>query len=318
MRPDSRLGDRDALLRGPAAPAPEAIADDALFAAFLEMMPLGNRAEDYAVGLRALDSGVQLPDQTAYDRFKAGLDPEWMRSFHKRFYRVRAAMTDADPAAWHRLMEPYPGVTELLRRRAGDALLAVATSKDRRSVGKLLEAYGIADLFPEGRVLDKETGVSKRAHLEHLHGVSGFPYTEMTFVDDKVNHLDAVARRSLRTRLLGLQRRARGRVGARAGLSRARPRGCGGAAVRRRRSLTGRCSTPRPSGRFGNLATSSKPRQGREAPAQRGEVERRRAPARQGREAPAQRGEAERRRAPARKAPRAQAGRSTLIWSSCQ
>ena len=200
MRPDSTrsgeksgLGDRDALLRGPAAPAPEAIAGDALFATFLEMMPLGNRAEDYAVGLDALESGVQLPDQASYDRFKMGLDPEWMRSFHKRFYRVRTAMSDADPAAWHRLMGPYPGVTELLRRWAGDALLAIATSKDRRSVGKLLEAYGIADLFPEGRVLDKETGVSKRAHLEHLHQVFGVSYTEMAFVDDKVNHLDAVA-----------------------------------------------------------------------------------------------------------------------------
>jgi phosphoglycolate phosphatase-like HAD superfamily hydrolase len=193
MRPDARLGNCDALLRGPAAPAPESIAGDALFAAFLEMMPLGNRAEDYAVGLDALDSGVQLPDQTAYDRFKAGLDPEWMRSFHKRFYRVRAAMTDADPVAWHRLMGPYPGVIEILRRRAGHALLAIATSKDRRSVGKLLEVYGIADLFPEGRVLDKETGVSKSAHFEHLHRASGVPYTEMTFVDDKVNHLDAVA-----------------------------------------------------------------------------------------------------------------------------
>jgi phosphoglycolate phosphatase-like HAD superfamily hydrolase len=193
MRPSSRLGDRDALLRGPAAPAPEAIAGDALFAVFLEMMPLGNRAEDYAVVLDALEAGVPLPDQTAYDRFKAGLDPEWMRSFHKRFYRVRAAMSDADPAAWHRLIGPYPGVCGLLRRRAVDALLAIATSKDRRSVGKLLEAYGIADLFPEGRVLDKETGVTKRVHLEHLHRVFGVSYTETTFVDDKVNHLDAVA-----------------------------------------------------------------------------------------------------------------------------
>ena len=193
MRPDSSHGEYDALLRGPAAPAPEAIAGDVLFAAFLEMMPLGNRAEDYAVGLAALEAGVQLPDQSSYDRFKAGLDPEWMRSFHKRFYRVRAAMSDADPAAWQRLMGPYPGVTELLRRWAGDALLAIATSKDRRSVGRLLEAYGIADLFPEGRVLDKETGVSKRAHLEHLQQVFGVSYSETTFVDDKVNHLDAVA-----------------------------------------------------------------------------------------------------------------------------
>jgi phosphoglycolate phosphatase-like HAD superfamily hydrolase len=193
MRPTSRHGDREALLRGPAAPAPEAVAGDALFAAFLELMPLGNRAEDYAVGLEALDAGVPLPDQAAYDCFKAGLDPEWLRSFHKRFYRVRTVMSEAEPAAWHRLMGPYPGVPALLRRCAEDALLAIATSKDCRSVVKLLEAYGIADLFPEGRVLDKETGVSKRAHLEHLHGVFDLPYRETAFVDDKVNHLDAVA-----------------------------------------------------------------------------------------------------------------------------
>ena len=105
---------------------------------------------------------------------------------------IRAAQL-GEGDAWHRLMGPYPGITKLLRQRAGDALLAIATSKDRRSVGKLLEAYGIADLFPEGRVLDKETGVSKRAHHEHLHRVFGIPYAEMVFVDDKVNHLDAVA-----------------------------------------------------------------------------------------------------------------------------
>jgi phosphoglycolate phosphatase-like HAD superfamily hydrolase len=193
LRPDSRLGDRDVVLQGASAPAPETIASDALLPAFLEMMPLGNRAEDYAVGLDALDSGVELPDQSAYDRFKAGLDPEWLRSFHKRFYRVRTALSEVDPAGWHGLMGPYPGICDFLRRRAGEVILAIATSKDRRSVGKLLAAYGIADLFPEGRVLDKETGVTKRAHLEHLHEACGLPYTEMTFVDDKANHLDAVA-----------------------------------------------------------------------------------------------------------------------------
>ena len=92
---------------------------------------------------------VVVETETAYDRFKAGLDPEWLRSFHKLFYRVRTAMSEADAAAWHRLMGPYPGICELLRRRAGYVVLAIATSKDRRSVGKLLEAYGISDLFPE-------------------------------------------------------------------------------------------------------------------------------------------------------------------------
>lgn len=193
LQPGSDLAESRALVEGAGAPPPDAIAAEPVWAEFIAMMPLGNRAEDYGVELAAIEAGVALADQAAYDTFKAGLEPEWLRAFHKRFYRVRGAMSEADPAAWRRLMRPYPGVCELLRRHARETVLAIATSKDRRSVAKLLAAYGAADLFPEGRILDKETGVSKRAHLEHLHRRHGLAFEEMTFVDDKVNHLESVA-----------------------------------------------------------------------------------------------------------------------------
>ncbi len=192
LRSDAGFARREVLL-GAGAPAPQLIEADPLYPEFLELMPLGNRAEDYAVALAALDSGTAIPDQSAYDVCKQGFDPSWLRAFHKRFYRVRAALSEKDPVAWQRLMGPYPAFLQLLRRRASEVVLAIATSKDRRSVGTLLRAYGIEDLFSEDRVLDKETGVSKVAHLEHLHALFGFDYAEMTFLDDKVNHLDAVA-----------------------------------------------------------------------------------------------------------------------------
>jgi phosphoglycolate phosphatase-like HAD superfamily hydrolase len=72
-------------------------------------------------------------------------------------------------------------------------VLAIATAKDRASVRALLDAYGIADLFDDARLLDKETGVSKSAHLEKLQRDFNVDFGEITFVDDKVNHLDAVA-----------------------------------------------------------------------------------------------------------------------------
>jgi phosphoglycolate phosphatase-like HAD superfamily hydrolase len=50
-------------------------------------------------------------------------------------------------------------------------------------------------------VLDKETGVTKSAHLEHLHGKFGSDYPDMCFIDDKVNHLDDVARLGVRCAL---------------------------------------------------------------------------------------------------------------------
>jgi phosphoglycolate phosphatase-like HAD superfamily hydrolase len=72
-------------------------------------------------------------------------------------------------------------------------MLAIATAKDARTVDALMRDYGIAALFPPDRVLDKEAGVHKDAHLRRLHEASGIAYSEMVFVDDKVNHLDRVA-----------------------------------------------------------------------------------------------------------------------------
>jgi phosphoglycolate phosphatase-like HAD superfamily hydrolase len=173
------------------APAAETDAD--LFARFLESMPLGNRAEDYAVTLAALARGVALTDQAAYDAFHAGIERARLRGFHKQFYRVRKDWAERDPEGWLARMAPYPGLCDLLRRRAGDVRLAIATAKDRHSVRPILEAYGVSDLFPDGFVLDKDAGEKKRTHVEQLAALAGCSASETTFVDDKVNHLEDVA-----------------------------------------------------------------------------------------------------------------------------
>jgi phosphoglycolate phosphatase-like HAD superfamily hydrolase len=193
LRPTSPLAPHAARLEAVAAPGCEALRAHPLFAPFLEHMPLGNRAEDYAVILLALEQGRALPDQTAYDGFRDAQDPAWLRDFHERFYAVREALAERDPAGWRALLPPYPELLPVLRRRAGDAALAIATAKDARSVHALLSCYGIADLFAPERVLDKQTGVTKNAHLEVLRARTGVAFREITFVDDKVNHLDRAA-----------------------------------------------------------------------------------------------------------------------------
>jgi phosphoglycolate phosphatase-like HAD superfamily hydrolase len=176
-------------------------AAEAVYPAFLAIVPLGNRAEDFAVALLALEAGVALPDQAAYDAFKARQDAAWLQAFHARFYETRAALAAADPDAWRALRPPYPGLLAGPRRRAGDAALAIATAKDRASVGALLAHYGAADLFTPQLVLDKETGVHKTDHLRHLARRLSLDFRELTFVDDKVNHLDAVAALGVRCAL---------------------------------------------------------------------------------------------------------------------
>jgi phosphoglycolate phosphatase-like HAD superfamily hydrolase len=197
LRPDSPH--RDAL----AALDPLHPGESLLYRPFLELMPLGNRAEDYAVALAALEHGAAIPDQEAYDAFHRSVDPAWLRAFHARFYTTREEWSRADPVGWRRGLAPYPRVVELLRRHAGEVELAIASAKDHRSVRALLADYGIADLFPAGRVLDKEAGVAKTAHLRALHERLDVCYPEMTFVDDKVNHLDAVAGLGVRCALAG-------------------------------------------------------------------------------------------------------------------
>jgi len=193
MKPGTPLARHAAGVVGESAPAVSAVERHALYAGFLALMPLGNRAEDYAVALASLEAGRSLADQGGYDAFRAELDPAWLREYHARFYRERNALSLSDTPGWHALMSPFGEFLDLLRRRARDAGLSIATAKDRGSVRKLLRAYGVDDLFPEDRVLDKEAGVTKTEHLRVLRAAFDCPYGEMTFVDDKVNHLDAVA-----------------------------------------------------------------------------------------------------------------------------
>ena len=169
-----------------------------LYAGFVELMPLGNRAEDYAVILAALEEKAVIADQAAYDSFYRRQNPEQLTLFHQRFYQARTSWAQRDPEGWRRMLCPYPEVLEILHRRASQVVLAIATAKDRRSVRALLRDYGIESLFREDLVLDKETGVSKCSHLERLQQSLEVPFGAITFVDDKVNHLDQVARLGVR------------------------------------------------------------------------------------------------------------------------
>ncbi len=192
-RPGTALAAEAASFAGHRAPSLEQVRRSSLFADFLELMPLGNRAEDYGVVLSALAKGCTVPDQTAYDALRDAHDASSLRRFHARFYSVRDDLSEADPDGWRRLMAPYPAFLDVIRRRAPDAELAIATAKDRRSVEALLRIYGIESLFTADRILDKETGDAKTAHIRRLCRQFEVEFREITFIDDKLNHLDSVA-----------------------------------------------------------------------------------------------------------------------------
>ena len=164
-----------------------------LYRRFMRMMPLGNRAEDFGVALVALLEARQIADQVSYDAFFATQDPAFLTEFHRRFYEVRHLFAATHPELWLSLQPAYQRMLAFLRRHSDAVPMAIVTAKDRLSVRALLVAYGISGLFPEKYLLDKETGVSKVAHLECLRALLGIEFPELCFVDDKLNHLERVA-----------------------------------------------------------------------------------------------------------------------------
>jgi phosphoglycolate phosphatase-like HAD superfamily hydrolase len=103
-------------------------------------------------------------------------------------------MAAADPEGWRGLMRPFSPFLDLLRRRARRGVTyAIATAKDGASVEILLRDYGIDDLIPVDLVVDHGAGPRKSAHLERLREKLDLDPGAMTFIDDKVNHLDTVA-----------------------------------------------------------------------------------------------------------------------------
>jgi phosphoglycolate phosphatase-like HAD superfamily hydrolase len=188
-------------------PNPEDAAIDvspaATYADFRQLMPLGRRSEDFGVALHAMDLGLELADQEAWDGFRRLLDPGWLQTFHAAFYETRDRLRTTDTDRWLALYDSYPGLAPFLRRAAARVELAVATARDAASVDVLLEHLGIADLIPRRLRLDKETGRHKTEHLTVLSERLGVAFPDITFIDDRVNQLERVAPLGVRAVLAG-------------------------------------------------------------------------------------------------------------------
>ncbi len=166
--------------------------DDPRFRTFRRLVPLGNRAEDFGIALAAVQNGITIDTQEEYDHYRRAFDRHWIDIYHKVFYRCRRELIDASPERWLALHRPFTSFLELLDAHASGHTYAIATSKDGASVRRLLEHFGVRDLFRSELIFDKDTGVTKAAHLQALSGQLGCPMASITFVDDKLNHLEKV------------------------------------------------------------------------------------------------------------------------------
>jgi phosphoglycolate phosphatase-like HAD superfamily hydrolase len=203
VEPDSALLGRLTPLRDEALAGGDRFREDPLYLEFSNLLPLGNRAEDFGVALQAIGDSRTLPDQPAYDAFYTGVPAAWRDHFHREFYAARRRLRESDPDRWLALHLPYPDLVGALERHRGEVLTAVATAKDSPSVQLLLAELGLNDLIDSRFILDKETGIEKTVHLRELQRRTGAPFHDITFVDDKLNHLVKVAVLGVRCVLAG-------------------------------------------------------------------------------------------------------------------
>lgn len=201
--PESVWGDKLAQIDAAGGAAAFDFHADPHFREFNRIQPLGNRAEDFGVALKICEARMPISDQENYYAYFKAQDPGWLRAYHRVFYAERSAFRKRDEATWLALHNAYDAFIDLLRRYAGRVTLAIVTAKDRDSVQRLLDHMGVSGLFSEERILDKETGRHKTAHLRALSERTALPLTAITFVDDKVNHLQGVAPLGVRCVLAG-------------------------------------------------------------------------------------------------------------------
>ena len=178
---------------GPGATDSLDLSASPVFADLQLLIPLGNRAEDFGVALRALELGLELPDQEAYDAFYRLARPALARGIPHAFYEVRDRLRTGDTTRWLELNAGYPPFTAFLHRAASRLSIAILTARDSASLDALLDRLGVAALIPKRLRLDKETGVHKTSHLSALADRLEVRFADITFVDDKVNHLERVA-----------------------------------------------------------------------------------------------------------------------------
>jgi phosphoglycolate phosphatase-like HAD superfamily hydrolase len=119
------------------------------------------------------------------------------------FYEVRDRLRAEHLESWLALHAGYPPFGAFLERATASMELAVATARDAASLDVLLDHLGLGALIPRKSRLDKETGLHKTDHLTALAHRLDVAFADITFVDDKVNHLECVAPLGVRPVLAG-------------------------------------------------------------------------------------------------------------------
>ncbi len=161
------------------------------YSKFLNLMPFGNFARDYYVILKIIDKHFdgKINSQEDFDLYKRTIPEKILDEYQAIFYRKRYEIQSRDTEMWVSILPCFPGIKEAVASLSMRFALAIATSKDKRSVNLLLASYGMSRYFKDEDIIDKDFEGSKRDHIIRLHRSHSVPFGNIHFIDDKVLHL---------------------------------------------------------------------------------------------------------------------------------
>jgi phosphoglycolate phosphatase-like HAD superfamily hydrolase len=161
------------------------------FQYFSELMPLGRRAEDYFIIIGIIDRGEagRVKGQSDFDGIKANIPSIQLDRFQNAFYKTRLQLAESDPAAWSALFPPFEGVNRALEILTNRFRFAIATAKDRTSVHFQLKAFHLMRFFDDDMIFDKDFAAQKRDALIAISRNTSTDFSDIHFIDDKLNHL---------------------------------------------------------------------------------------------------------------------------------
>jgi len=162
---------------------------------FRDLMPFGNFAKDYYVILNIMGKNLfdKIQSQKDFDVFVKTCSQEHIKEYQNLFYKIRYEMQENNPEQWANLLPAFPGIPEAIRQLSQKFMLAIATSKDKRSVNILLKKYGIESYFKKENILDKDFAKSKREHITTFSKMYSIDFSRIYFIDDKLLHLVSVS-----------------------------------------------------------------------------------------------------------------------------
>jgi phosphoglycolate phosphatase-like HAD superfamily hydrolase len=142
--------------------------------------------EDYVYIQLALDNGVRLQDQQAFDLFVTK-HANLKNTFYDLFYKERALFSTAEEDLWVELNPLYRGVKQFLLQYPSKKRLFIVTTKQIKYALKILTGNRID--FKEENCFCAGSGDTKLAIIRELLVKEKIPAAKFYFIDDQVDTL---------------------------------------------------------------------------------------------------------------------------------